>query len=300
VQIVLTRSVAEFAARAGTYLAAAPERNVLATVTEAVLAHVGADDRGAEDGGSNPYGPDAATFAVGLDPAGDEVVAAALRTPPYPMLASGFGDADAAGGLIEGWFELDPEVLGVSGETSTARAITAAWARHTGRQTELSVSEAMHDLTQVLMPLEPPPGSLRLVSVAERDLLVQWLRQFSIEAHLGDASRAEVMADLGIAGERIYFWEDPQPVSVVGHAVAVGDVTRIGPVYTPPAYRGRGYASVAVAMLSQRLLDGGASRCMLLTDLSNPTSNKIYEAIGYRRFADWEEHRFLPHSGAYQ
>lgn len=299
-QIVLTRSVAEFAARAGTYLAAAPERNVLATVTEAVLAHVRADDRGAEDGGSNPYGPDAATFAVGLDPAGDEVVAAALRTPPYPMLASGFGDADAASGLIAGWLELDPEVLGVSGETSAARAITAAWARHTGRQTELSVSEAMHDLTQVLMPLEPPPGSLRLVTHAERDLLVQWLRQFSIEAHLGDASRAEVMADLGIAGERIYFWEDPQPVSVVGHAVAVGDVTRIGPVYTPPAYRGRGYASVAVAMLSQRLLDGGASRCMLLTDLSNPTSNKIYEAIGYRRFADWEEHRFLPHSGAYQ
>jgi predicted GNAT family acetyltransferase len=73
---------------------------------------------------------------------------------------------------------------------------------------------------------------------------------------------------------------------------------RVGPVYTPPACRGRGYASAAVASLSQRLLDDGASRCMLFTDLSNPTSNKIYDALGYRRFADWEERRFLPHSGA--
>ncbi len=295
-QIVLTRNVAEFAARAGTYLAAAPERNVLATVTEAVLAHVRADDRGADDGGSNPYGPGPAIFALGVEPATAEVIAAALRTPPYRMLATGFGDAGAAERLVTAWVAGDSSVPGVSGDTSTARAIAAAWARQTGRQTELSVSEAMHDLTRVLMPPDPPGGSLRLVTAAERDLLVQWLREFSIEAHLGDASRAEVMADLGIADQRIYFWEDPEPVSVLGHAVAVGDVSRIGPVYTPPAHRGRGYASVAVATLSQRLLDGGASRCMLLTDLSNPTSNKIYEAIGYRRFADWEEHRFLPHS----
>jgi len=301
VEVVLTSDVEEFAARAGAYLSARLERNVLATVTDAVLAHArvtthDATEADATNVGTSPYGPWPPIFALGVDPVSGEVVAAALRTPPYPMLATGFVDSDAAEALMTRWLARDPDVPGVSGDPQTARGIAQAWGRLTQRETALSVSEAMHDLTSVVMPARPPAGALRLVTQDERELLVDWLREFSIEAHLGDASRAEVMADLGIAGGRIYFWEDPEPVSLVGHAVPVDDVTRIGPVYTPPAYRGRGYASVAVATLSQRLLDGGASRCMLLTDLSNPTSNKIYDALGYRRFADWEEHRFLPHS----
>jgi predicted GNAT family acetyltransferase len=285
--------VEEFVQEAGAFLSGAAERNVLATVTDTVLAH-----SRSSDGVANPYGTEPAIFALGIDSAAGEVVAAALRTPPYPMLATGFGDADAAEQLISAWLARDPQLPGVSAQTSTARAICDAWARRVRGVTELAVSEAMHDLTAVVMPADPPGGALRLVTPGERALLVSWLIEFSIEAHMGDASRAELMADLGIDGQRVYFWEDPDPVSVVGHALAVGDVMRVGPVYTPPACRGRGYASAAVASLSQRLLDDGASRCMLFTDLSNPTSNKIYDALGYRRFADWEERRFLPHSGA--
>jgi predicted GNAT family acetyltransferase len=69
-------------------------------------------------------------------------------------------------------------------------------------------------------------------------------------------------------------------------------VTRIGPVYTPPELRRRGYASSAVAAVSRQALAAGAQRCALFTDLSNPTSNKIYADVGYRRIADWEEHLF--------
>ncbi len=63
-------------------------------------------------------------------------------------------------------------------------------------------------------------------------------------------------------------------------------------MYTPPAGRSRGYASSAVAALSRAVLDAGARRCMLYTDLANPTSNRIYAAIGYRRVAEWEEIAF--------
>jgi predicted GNAT family acetyltransferase len=44
-----------------------------------------------------------------------------------------------------------------------------------------------------------------------------------------------------------------------------------------------------VAAVSRRALAGGADRCMLFTDLANPTSNKIYAEVGYRRRGDWEE-----------
>ena len=83
-------------------------------------------------------------------------------------------------------------------------------------------------------------------------------------------------------------------MSVVGHAEPVAGVMRIGPVYTPPQHRGRGYASSAVAAVSRAALEGGMSQCLLYTDLANPGSNRIYAALGYRRVADWEEHSFAP------
>jgi predicted GNAT family acetyltransferase len=82
-------------------------------------------------------------------------------------------------------------------------------------------------------------------------------------------------------------------VSVVGNAPPVAGVVRLGPVYTPAALRGRGYASSAVAARSRLALEDGL-RCALFTDLANPTSNKIYAEVGYRRVADWEEIRFAP------
>jgi predicted GNAT family acetyltransferase len=69
-------------------------------------------------------------------------------------------------------------------------------------------------------------------------------------------------------------------------------VVRVGPVYTPPDLRGRGYASGVVAALSQHALDQGAAACMLFTDVANPTSNKIYQRIGYRYVGDFTEYRF--------
>jgi predicted GNAT family acetyltransferase len=74
----------------------------------------------------------------------------------------------------------------------------------------------------------------------------------------------------------------------------VAGVVRIGPVYTPVGARRRGYSSSAVAALSRQALEAGAHTCMLFTDLTNPTSNKIYADVGYRRFGEWEEAEFTP------
>jgi predicted GNAT family acetyltransferase len=81
---------------------------------------------------------------------------------------------------------------------------------------------------------------------------------------------------------------------MVGVSPPVAGVVRIGPVYTPMEHRRRGYAGSAVAAASRRALARGAERCMLFTDLANPTSNKIYAEVGYRRVGDWEELAFEP------
>ena len=66
----------------------------------------------------------------------------------------------------------------------------------------------------------------------------------------------------------------------------------VGGVYTPPELRRKGYATACVAALSALLLDRGHSFCVLYTDLANPTSNSIYQKIGYRPVTDSAVHRF--------
>lgn len=93
---------------------------------------------------------------------------------------------------------------------------------------------------------------------------------------------------LGQGSQRV--WDDRGPVSTLALAPEVAGMVRIGPVYTPPEQRRRGYAGNAVAAAAREALAGGASRCMLATDLANPTSNRVYASVGFRAFADWEEH----------
>jgi FR47-like protein len=77
-----------------------------------------------------------------------------------------------------------------------------------------------------------------------------------------------------------------RPVAIACSTVQVAGMVRIGPVYTPPERRGRGYASAATAALSRRVLEAGAEEVLLHTDLANPVSNSIYQRIGYRSVED--------------
>lgn len=272
-QLVFTRDADEFASRTERLLAARIECNVLATVLMSVV-----------DGAHRDPPP---VFAYGVDDR-DEVIYAAMRTPPFPLLTSPLEDAPAEP-VVEQWLRQDPDVPAVSGLPDTARAIAQSWARLTGGTTSTTMSEAMHVLEDVHDPPRPASGRLRLANVDERDLLIAWMEEFVTEAGLIGAAQAVAMVDARLRRRGMLIWEDGRPVSMIGVAPEVAGVVRIGPVYTPTQYRRRGYAGSAVAAASRRALAGGAARCMLYTDLANPTSNKIYAEVGYRRTGAWEE-----------
>jgi len=90
----------------------------------------------------------------------------------------------------------------------------------------------------------------------------------------------------------IVVWEEGEPVSLAGFGGPTPNGIRIGPVYTPPGLRRRGYASALTAALTQQLLDGGRRFCFLFTDLANETSNSIYQRIGYRPVSDVDQWSF--------
>jgi predicted GNAT family acetyltransferase len=153
--------------------------------------------------------------------------------------------------------------------------------------------QAMHVLDEVQPPARPAPGTLRPAHQHERDLVVEWMRAFSEEAGLQEGqAQAEQVADRKLAHGRLFIWEDGAPVSMAGTGPCISGIARIAPVYTPHEHRNRGYATNLVAALSRQALAEGATCCTLITDLANPTSNKIYAEVGYRRIADWEEHAF--------
>jgi RimJ/RimL family protein N-acetyltransferase len=277
VQFVYDPDPRHFADLARPFLDAHIECNVLATVLLRVLA-----DRFTRT----------PTLVRGLDDQ-ERVVAVALRAPPWPMICSGL-DPNAADPLISSWLNHDPELNGVNSLASTARALAAAWRDRTGGRTQCRTSMALHSLELVTDPPRPGPGGLVRASRDQRDLLTAWWSDFAREAGVfgggADASNA-VRARLEHGG--LWLWErGGTPVSMVASNPSVAGVVRLGPVYTPPEHRRRGYAGAAVAAVSRRALQDGARTCMLFTDLANPTSNKIYSEVGYRRFAAWEEHTF--------
>jgi predicted GNAT family acetyltransferase len=141
-----------------------------------------------------------------------------------------------------------------------------------------------------LIPPRPADGAARLAIAADAPQLERWLAAFSAEA-LNEAE--EGLIRRGIEAwrrgnrRRYWFWEaEGRPVSLVGSGGETPHGIRIGPVYTPPEQRGRGYASNLTAWVSRTLMDEGRQFCFLYTDLANPTSNKIYQAIGYEPVTD--------------
>lgn len=289
-RIDITRNPAEFADRARYFLAARLEHNVLATVVDNVLR---TEPRAGPTGGDPAAFRAVPVFALGSEPRTREVVAAALRTPPWPMLAAGFDNPAHARDLIDRWLTPDPTLSEFGAEPATAKALIQAWRATTAGSTECVFREALHSLTAVSDPPEPATGRLRGATEEDRDLLVQWEVAFGVETGLGQADQAAAIVDRRLDARQQFIWDDGRPTSTLGHTAQIAGAVRIGSVYTPPEFRNRGYASAAVAALSRRLLEHGAQRCLLFTDLANPTSNRIYASVGYVRLADWEQHRLL-------
>ena len=130
---------------------------------------------------------------------------------------------------------------------------------------------------------------------ADSDLVLDWFRAFEQEAipevaRSGDGGKQAIAN--GVESGTYFLWFDPAPVSMAAARESGDGVARIGPVYTPPELRRRGYGGALTAAVSQRMLDGGCSACCLFTDLTNPTSNHIYAEIGYTPVADFMEFWF--------
>lgn len=231
--------------------------------------------------GRNPeLAPDA--FFGTVEAAG-RLVGCCVRTPPHQILLS-----DMPSEVIERvalcFAQTYGEIPGVLGPPALAEAVAKHWVGIRGGVWEPATDQRLYRLDEVAWP-DPVPGRLREADSAEADLLTEWGREFARETHIGSGPSIEAVS-AWIDSQSLYVWDDEGVVSMAVTRGRTRNGIRIGYVYTPPERRKRGYAGACVAAVSQRMLASGLQFCVLYADLSNPTTNALYQRLGYRPVAD--------------
>jgi uncharacterized protein len=227
---------------------------------------------------------------------GRTVGAAVITLPRRLVVADGVAaGAEALAAAVRDDLGVVP---GVIANRPTVDDFVAAWQGVTGASAKVTMEQGVYSLAEV-RPLAAAHGSPRPAVDSDADLLVEWIIAFSAEALPEDPVSAEEARELvghrlvGDPMHTVWLWvAGGEVVSMSGHGNVTPNGVRIGPVYTPPRHRGNGYATALVAAQSQWLLDRGCRFCFLFTDLANPTSNAIYERIGYRKVAEAVDYRF--------
>ncbi|MEM7414782.1 MAG: GNAT family N-acetyltransferase [Gemmatimonadota bacterium] len=222
---------------------------------------------------------DGACF-IAVEEDGD-VIGCAMRTPPHKLLVTDM-PVPAARLLTESVLDRYDEIPAVLGPPSIGQAVAEAWVLRRGGGWRVGMGQGVYRLDRVTDPKPMPKGSMRVAVQQDFELAIAWGEGFARDTGIAFPTGEDTVRRWIDTG-RLHVWEVAG--EVVSIAVAqgfTGDGVRIGYVYTPPEARRRGYASALVARLSRKELEAGRDFCMLYTDLGNPTSNAIYQRLGYR------------------
>ncbi|MFV0132080.1 GNAT family N-acetyltransferase [Streptomyces sp. HMX87] len=280
----LTQDVDEFLARAGEFLCSRPAlHNTPLTDIEKLRIR-----RAAER--------DAEPAVLGRLESGGEVRAIFYLTPRgrlglTPLSAE---QTDTLAAHLAGLGHSPSDVIA---DHDTAIAFAGSWQRTTGAAPAPFWRTHLYRLGTLTPPRPCPAGRGRVTGAEDRERIVRWCREFCVdvgEQRSIDLIDAGSWDDSRFGDRHFTFWETPDgtPVSMAAATSVIGGMVRVDPVYTPAHLRGRGYAGAVTAEASRAALTAGATDVVLFTDPGNPTSNALYQRIGYVHVADFAGYRF--------
>jgi predicted GNAT family acetyltransferase len=273
--------VTDYLAHAGGLLRSqSVENTVLVTVAE-TLRVVGPD----------AFGDATPTLGYWSEPGG-EVTAAFLHTPPSGLALSTM-PARLAAELAAVLADRRVSASGVYGSDAACAAFARTWQEQTGLSARVERRSRLHRLVELRVPDPMPPGQARLATAADRQVMVGWLEAFHHEVDPGPMRDHGRVVDERLGYGGLVLWEAAgEPVSLAGLNRLVAGQVRIGPVYTPPGVRRRGFGGAVTVAATQAALEWGAEEVLLFTDLANPTSNALYQRLGYVPVSDRVELAF--------
>lgn len=224
------------------------------------------------------------------------VQGACSYTPPFNMLLTDLPNP-ALDTLAPEVHRRSSTLPGVMGLAEVAIGFADRWAEKTASTPSVSMRQRLYRLGSLSDPHPMPPGAPRRADTTDRRLLIGWFEAFGSESGATAVDVSPVVDDrLEFGG--VVLWEtDGTPVSLAARTRTAAGVARIGSVYTPEEHRRRGYGAAVTAAATRAALEAGASEVVLFTDLANPTSNAIYQSIGFEPVSDRLEISFSPGSG---
>ena len=215
----------------------------------------------------------------------------AIMTPPHNITLYATDNninTEAINCLIDELINF--EIPGVTTEKTLAERFAKEYTSRKGLTFSVTMNQRIYELTAVTPDIKKI-GAVRLLEEKDMPFFPYWVEAFSAAGSYGKTEMS-IPQDAEsyryrLSTKKLYVLEDNGiPVSMAGFTRVMQTVIGVAFVYTPPYYRGRGYATSCVAQISQIALDQGFTKCVLYTDLANPTSNSIYQKIGYTPICD--------------
>lgn len=271
----LTDSLDDFERAAAGLLSADPVRQ---TVPLSVLENL-------RNAGLSRYGADPPVF--GWHQRADGAVdGAVLQTPPFALLLASL-PARSVPALLAVLAAERGLPAAVNLADADEAGFLADWSAVTGGTGIAGLRSRLYLLGELAAPAPAPRGAARLAGPADVELLVDWHEAFRVEAEgAGPENSRRTVADQ-LSHDGLMLWEtDAGPVAMAGLTRIVAGVARVTGVYTPPEHRRQGYAGGVTTAISRAALTAGARSVVLFTDLANPTSNALYQRLGYRPVQD--------------
>jgi predicted GNAT family acetyltransferase len=227
----------------------------------------------------------------------EDIKLALIRTPPFNPILSYTDDINTIVFLIEEFIKKGIQIPGLLGCKEIVKKFVELWCERKDLNYKLVMNERIYKLETVSKEALGNRENI-IADKKYRDLIFKWSREFIIEAlpHEKEDSIIQSLERIkkDIEEGRIFLLiDDKKPVSMVRKAGKTPHGNLVNLVYTPPNLRRNGYATELVAHLSQYILDAGNKYCFLFTNLMNPTSNSIYQKVGYRPITDYDQYEFV-------
>lgn len=278
----LTEDIDDFLARAGDFLRSRPAlHNTPLTAIEKLRTR-----------GVDAYGAEATVFGR-LESGGEVRAIFYYRRPSHRLTVTSLSP-EQADILAAQLADLGHPLAGVGADHDTATVFAQTWRRRTGAAFAPSWRVRLYRLGTLTPPEPLPEGRGRVVDAQDRAELIRWCGEFVAAVGEAPVIDADSWADSRFADKHFTFWETPDgtAVSMAGSTSMVGGMIRVDPVYTPAYLRGRGYAGAVTVEVSRAALTAGATDVVLYADPANPTSNALYQRIGYVPVTDFAGYGF--------
>lgn len=257
---------------AGTFLASDPvQHNLILTLLQTRVEH-----------------PEAGRYWMAVEE--HEVVGVVFQSPLDSSATVTPMSREAVRAVVDVITDEGVELPGVNGEAATVSHFAGAWSERLRVAARPTLGQRLYELEAVVDHLAS--GVLRRARPEDLGFLVESFVAFVTE--IGDPPNgSESVVARRLAAGQFWVWDDAAQVSMCGLSAPIEGVVRVGPVYTPPELRRRGYASALVATVSADVRTAG-HHCILYTDLENSTSNSIYQRIGFHAVAEGLTYEFDP------